>query len=156
MCFRCLLCVFGHKFLEWEYINDKSCEQIRTCIRCGYEQKRTQHEFSEWEYISDEHCKQGRICMRCGVKETRQASHKFGDWRNGKRICLRCGEEEHCSHNWKWVPVNDDYHREQCTNCKLKKHKEHHSYGPSEWINPNSSDRWQDQTCSICGHSRLC
>jgi len=98
-----LFCTFfGHKFGEWEYVADVSCEQIRVCKRDRFKEKRHgSHQFSEWKYTTDDSCEQIRVCKRDGYEERGRVSHQFGEWEyvadnfcEQVRICKRCGEHQ--------------------------------------------------------------
>ena len=101
-----LLCkFFGHKFGEWEYVAQNSCEQVRVCKRDGYEERRkVPHQFGEWEYVADNSCEQVRVCKRDGYEERRyeDENHQFGEWEKLTdssyeyvQVCEICGKAEY-------------------------------------------------------------
>jgi len=128
-----LLCRFwAHKFSNWEYVADGSCDQIQVCKRCGYEQWRNDtHQFSDWEYSKLEKseweqrggyyieliCNAKRVCRRCDYVE-RSKGHEWEE--------ISSGPEEHVGADIvKGFPV-DYYSREvvyQCTRCKEREKK---------------------------------
>lgn len=106
---RTLLCRFRHKFGEWSFLTANSCNQVRICVRDGFEQRRVApHQFGEWSYLGDT-CKQEHVCIRCGQAQSRDAhewdfiqtdtvcggGNRYGDnveqtW--NKYQCSRCGQ----------------------------------------------------------------
>lgn len=117
---------FGHKFGEWEYIADDSCEQVRVCQRDGYQESRkAPHQFGEWKYVADGSCKQVRVCKRDGYQESDKVFHQFGEWEyiadsscEQVRVCKRDGYQETRKVHQQWLPYDDEYH--QCHRCPDK------------------------------------
>ena len=95
--------IFKHKWNDWKYIALDSCEQKRSCCRCGEMETRSKiHKWYDWEYIASDSCEQKRTCSRCGEMETRSDCHNWGDWTYtdpslGKqmRVCTRCDKAEY-------------------------------------------------------------
>ena len=49
-----LLCrLFGHKYGDWVYAADGSCEQMRACKRDGHKESRIMHNYGEWKMVFD-------------------------------------------------------------------------------------------------------
>ncbi len=86
--FLCRVWFIGHKFGEWEYVDDNSCEQVRVCTRDGYEQKRKAHQFGAW--VGDV-----RVCKRCDHREEQDVPYWSGEqaeYESGKcKTCLGYG-----------------------------------------------------------------
>ena len=101
-CNTCYEEVPDHEFGPWSYTDEKSCEQMRTCIHCGAVKTRVAEcTFGEWVYVQSNSCRQFRVCSHCKTTEYRNGAHSFGDWRyhsNGScertRTCAHCGEQE--------------------------------------------------------------
>jgi hypothetical protein len=64
-----LLCFFGlHRWADWEYVDDRTCESVRRCRACqciGPSVVRRHELFSE-----QEGCTEFRRCKRCPHSET--------------------------------------------------------------------------------------
>ena len=76
---------------KWEYESEGSCDQSRTCQRCGSRRTRTRHHKEEREYWSQNSCDLVHTCRRCGNRRAptdfqRQTKHEFRG-----EICERCG-----------------------------------------------------------------
>jgi hypothetical protein len=48
----------SHKFSDWEYVSDHTCQQVRICQQCGVQEKRTWHDWDaghveeRWEPVN--------------------------------------------------------------------------------------------------------
>lgn len=149
---RYLFCkILGHNYTEWEYIAPESCTLLRTCRRCGIEQRRLNHEWDEWKSISSyAPCSQKRTCKRCFTIEERE-SHLWDKWKsittdlcNQKRICIRCGKFEERKTSHEWVEVTGPCYK-YCRRCHQtieSPHKYKRIYdGYTCWTE-----------CILCGH----
>ena len=136
-----VLCnLMGHKFRDWQYIKKNSCEQKRTCSRCGHvETRQAPHRFGDWAYLENGACQQTRTCVQCGLVQERTA-HEFEKWRyiascKMVRNCFGCEFEEYKEdHHWTLTgesvpeiagggPHGDIYARTaylECTKCGKK------------------------------------
>ena len=130
-----LLCrLFGHKYGDWVYAAEDSCEQIRTCKRGGYKESRILHQNGEWKYVSEDSCEQVRTCRRDGHEERRAMPHQFGKWEYSAsdsceqaRFCLRCRiKEANIVHNWgSWENKDGNSHAMTCGRCGKTVEEEH-------------------------------
>jgi ribosomal protein S27AE len=99
-----LRCLLGHKWSLWEYVASDSCEQERTCSRCGATEKRdgVYHKWV-WRYKQPGSCEQEQVCSRCGKPGFRDPIFKgpaiigYKVKKKHERIedgtCVRCGEK---------------------------------------------------------------
>lgn len=87
--FLSVKCLMGrHKWTEWWYVSERSCEQFRECFHCNTKETRLgPHDFGEWEYLEPNRCQQFRVCRRCEAREGR-GNHVF----RGSDFCIRCRE----------------------------------------------------------------
>jgi hypothetical protein len=85
-----------HKFSNWVYLDDNSCDATRKCHHCEIIENSIIH---KW-YTTKEQCQITKCCDRCGYKELGRMEH--GPWYggvcigNGMQIfqCSGCGETE--------------------------------------------------------------
>ena len=102
-----------HKWSEWVYVSDNSCDLIRHCMRCPAEEtKKGEHAWGEWDYVSDNSCDLIRHCTHCPAEETKKGEHAWGEWDYVSdnscdliRHCMRCPAEDKKKgpHTWsKW------------------------------------------------------
>lgn len=56
-----------HYWSKWEYVEEHSCQQQRTCSRCGETETRLHHMWSNW--IANENDSKYRICSHCNKEE---------------------------------------------------------------------------------------
>lgn len=109
-------CAAGLHAGTWEPSADGTCEQARTCSRCGEVRLRTDHELSDWAFARPDDetcCLMERHCSRCRLAET--ATRHEPRWRyesdgrcEGQLACERCGApsgKPGTRHQWgPWMP----------------------------------------------------
>lgn len=87
----------NHKYNEWEYPIYNSCNAIRKCVHCGYQDSSVQHTYAK--HGKDGNCKIIEICSRCGDKKLGREEHNWlqipftnTDVKaNGQKKCRDCG-----------------------------------------------------------------
>ncbi|PIN95246.1 hypothetical protein COU53_00400 [Candidatus Pacearchaeota archaeon CG10_big_fil_rev_8_21_14_0_10_30_48] len=84
-----------HSWDDWEYVSQKSCEQIRTCDYDRVTQERTRHKWSDPEYKSLDSCEQIRKCYHCEEIESLGTYHPsaIGGGCYTDQICRNCEEQ---------------------------------------------------------------
>jgi hypothetical protein len=110
-------CQLGfHKFESWRYVQENTCEQHKSCRRCGKVDAGSESKVAHlWmtDYLHENSCEQQDMCLRC--KETRGAVTLEHTWKqvfmgensNQKhKVCKRCGSQtavEMAETEWPWV-----------------------------------------------------
>ena len=85
-----------HKFGSWEYLQDKKCDSIRSCVYCHKQEESVRHQWVQ----SKSQCQVHKDCERCGTHELVRIEH--GPWSAGVAhpdgmqtfICSGCGKTE--------------------------------------------------------------
>lgn len=137
-------CRVGLHAGSWSYLRPGSCEQERTCSRCGDRSTRVTHEWGPFLASPDDPCRQQRRCARCPVQES-TVEHAWedpqyaddGDCRR-VRPCARCGIEEpaptaHVLDRWSYVGLDDCTQAVGCSRCGVPGtgRRRHHDW--AEW-----------------------
>jgi hypothetical protein len=174
MSLKRILCLFGHLWprdeeghLKWEYISSTSCEQIRTCIRCGKSETRIEHQrWSDWKYISDGLCEQKETCSRCGKLKSSNTriEHHWSKWEyvsgDGgshcieKRTCSRCGSslESKAEHKWSEWEYLRDGSCAKTRGCKRCGYSESGTFHKFKWEYVKKDSCEMIYSCERCGH----
>jgi len=85
-----------HRWGEWQYETEGSCEQHQTCLRCQFVRRRfAAHQLSEPQYARPNSCERRRSCARCSYTERVETAHQWGADRQISecttvKICSRC------------------------------------------------------------------
>jgi hypothetical protein len=72
-------CKIGfHNWGQWSYSHESSCEQLRSCNRCGFVDihiRLVHEQWGEWAYCNNnsDSFEQQRFCKRCKYEDTRSA-----------------------------------------------------------------------------------
>ncbi len=137
VCRRCRIKEIGspvpHSWGKWDFETPISCILVRTCARCGKEERNIEdikHKWGDWDYESPISCKVVRKCIRCGESEysAEEIKHKWSDWKyeaanscNMVMICQRCDKNEigTAKHKWgDWETVTPSSPmRRSCKKC---------------------------------------
>ena len=169
-----LLCkLVGHKYGQWQYVAEDSCEQVRICQRDGHKEPRGAiHQFSTWKYVKEDSCQQVRTCSHCHREGEGQLVHQFSPWKYAKedscqqvRTCSHCHrEEEQVVHQWmSWQSVDGEQHKRACVRDRLQE-VEHHTIVREEYEVCTGSQyqggaKWDCYatkircSCAKCGYS---
>ena len=121
-------CSLGFHDGEWSYEYADECVQLRICVRCQTESRRTEHSWGEWDYVTAGECDLARICPRCGETESRvehnwgEAEYKQAESCEQVHICQRCGQEkaagfEHRWDQWAYLSEDDCTQLQYCGRC---------------------------------------
>jgi hypothetical protein len=92
-----------HKFEEWRYVGDASCEARWFCEHCNktMPSEVQHHVYGAIGYLKGGECAIGRPCLRCSHGVIQDIRHEWEEWSfpnpgscNTVRICSRCGVVE--------------------------------------------------------------
>jgi len=113
--FQDFLCKLNyHKWGNWEYVSQKSCEKKETCPNCKAVRGESKIDH-QWEYtfIRPNDCYQLEICSHCGEQSGRnrtihQWNEKFLEENSNVKVtqCIRCNEVSYrrvTQHAWPWL-----------------------------------------------------
>jgi hypothetical protein len=156
-----LLCSLGfHKYSNWTYKEEYSCEQKRRCSRCYQTDTRNEHVYGDWAYISPSDCNQVRKCKRnISHRQETRVVHIWGPatyQRDGDcerlAVCERNPEHRQETTEHIWGPP------ERGRNCTITRHCTRcpsgaeylgitHEYNPTE-----ESENGKIRRCRHCPH----
>ncbi len=136
-------CSLGFHEGEWAFEEAGQCGQLRICVRCQTESRRTEHSWGEWAYVTEDACDLERSCARCGQAEI-DLEHHWGEavyHEEGScqqvHLCQRCGETkpagiEHQWDNWLYLADDDCTQVQLCGRCGETSHQNqlNHDWGP--------------------------
>jgi hypothetical protein len=118
-----------HRWGEWQYETEGSCEQHQTCLRCQFVRRRfAAHQLSEPQYARPNSCERRRSCARCSYTERVETAHQWGADRQTSecttvKICSRCftcSKPTSIDHRWgPWVSREPGpwMRYRECTRC---------------------------------------
>ena len=111
------MCQVGfHQYESWTYVQENTCEQRKSCTRCGNVAAGDEHKVEHlWmpDYLHENSCEQKDMCLRC--KETRGAVTVEHTWKQvfigensnqKQKVCKRCSSKtavEISQTQWPWV-----------------------------------------------------
>lgn len=152
-------CSLGFHEGEWAFQDPGQCDQVRVCVRCQTESRRTEHTWGEWAYLADDACDLQRSCERCRQAES-HIEHSWGEavyHEEGScqqvHLCQRCGESkpagiEHQWDSWLYLADDDCTQVQLCGRCgeKSQQTQLNHDWGP--W----QQDDFYGVPLSVCRH----
>jgi hypothetical protein len=152
-------CSLGFHEGEWIYEDPGQCDQLRVCLRCQSQSRRTEHTWGEWAYLIEDACDLGRSCARCGQTEIR-LEHSWGGAVYHEEascqqvhLCQRCGESKPAGieHQWdSWVYLaDDDCNQVQlCGRCGESSHQTQLNHDWGRW----QQDDFYGLPLRVCRH----
>ncbi len=164
-------CFFvGHKWSEWEYLDDKKhCLSRRICQRCGLKKVNSNHKWSDKHYVAGDSCVKIKTCQLCGKQNMTpyDTDHSWGDWvYETPESCVIYQRCDRCS-QIKQKEIHDfsDWEYDEIAPCQIvkvrichrcgKREREdtttpNHQFGDWKYMGPKNCQ--QRIVCKNCGH----
>jgi hypothetical protein len=121
-------CALGFHSGDWRYVDDRRCQQVRTCPRCNNQSQQTVHGWHTWQYVANGTCEMARQCGRCHEQENR-LEHSWGApvYKSDgvctqARPCARCGAKSaagttHVWNSWTYYSKGQCAQTSACSRC---------------------------------------
>lgn len=138
-------CALGLHSGDWLYESNRSCRQIRICLRCKNESRQVVHDWQAWQYVADAACEMARRCGRCREQEDK-TEHTWGAPVYGTegtctqaRPCTRCGKTiaagtTHVWNSWIYDAKDRCAQTAACARCGETGKETRVSHDWSDWV----------------------